>query len=209
MSKTPQLGDQKENIRTTKPTMQDFLKMSTVAYSAMAVVGFEICWWWHQNVGSLFGPIRYGRRDTVVIVIASVLFLMLLQKVMEEFFPSYKKFKYTLASIMGQFGWLGALWLAIISAGGEEILFRGAIQPFLGLWFTSALFGLLHLDPEGGVSVWTFWAIIAGLILGASVSVTGSLWPAIAIHFVINFVGIRSLAKLKIQNTRQKPSGIA
>ncbi len=183
--------------------------MSTVAYTVMAVVGFEICWWWHQNIQNLLGPIRYNVRDSAIIVVAGIAFLMLLQRVLEDYFPSYKRFKSTLASHLGQFGWLGSFWLALISAVGEELLFRGAIQPFLGLWFTSILFGLLHLDPEEGITAWTIWAIIAGLILGASCDVTGSLWPAMAIHFLINFWGIRSLSKLNVQSTNQKPSGAA
>jgi membrane protease YdiL (CAAX protease family) len=183
--------------------------MSTVAYTVMGAVGFEICWWWHQNIGALLGPVRYSIRDSLVMVVAGILFLLMLQRVLEDFFPSYKKFKSTLASHIGQFGWFGSLWLALISAAGEELLFRGALQPFLGVWLTSILFGLLHLDPDEGLTAWTAWALIAGLILGASCNVTGSLWPALIIHFTINFWGLRSLAKINVQSTKQKPSGIA
>lgn len=39
-------------------------------------------------------------------------------------------------------------WLALaIGAGiGEEILFRGALQPAQGIWFTSALFAIVHVQ---------------------------------------------------------------
>jgi membrane protease YdiL (CAAX protease family) len=40
--------------------------------------------------------------------------------------------------------------------------------------------------------------VLAGVILGAVVNVTGSLWPAIAIHFVVNFIGIRGLSKIDL-----------
>jgi len=175
-----------------------FLKASSISYLVMAVVGFEICWWYHQNVGALLGPLNYELRVTIGIVAAAVFFLCICQRFMEEQFPSYRKFKKSLAAIFSGVNVLGAIWLALLSSVGEEILFRGAIQPFLGVWFTSFLFGLLHLDSEGGVCIWTVWAILAGIILGAVVNVTGSLWPAIIIHFIVNFIGIRGLSKIDI-----------
>ncbi|MDE2775642.1 MAG: CPBP family intramembrane metalloprotease [Chloroflexota bacterium] len=45
-----------------------------------------------------------------------------------------------------------ALLVAILSSVGEEIFFRGALQPIFGLWVSSALFTLVHaqygLSPE-------------------------------------------------------------
>jgi membrane protease YdiL (CAAX protease family) len=39
-------------------------------------------------------------------------------------------------------------WVALaVGAGvGEEILFRGALQPVLGIWFTSFFFALIHVQ---------------------------------------------------------------
>jgi hypothetical protein len=187
--------DNEIHTKNKQATPRELLKMTTIAYTAMAVVGFEICWWYHQNVRVLFGPLKTDSRAATAMVVAAVLFLHFCQRAMEEFFPSYRDFKRNLATLFSGLGAWGALWLALISSAGEEILFRGAIQPFLGIWFTSFLFGALHLDPEGGVSVWTAWAVLAGIILGGVVSVTGSLWPAIAIHFAVNFIGLVSLSR--------------
>lgn len=184
----------------------ELLKVSTVAYLVMAIVGFEICWWYHQNVRALMGPLTYDPLTAGGIVLAAVAFLLLCQRLMEDFFPSYVTFKNRLSQMFGNVGWSGAIWLALISAFSEEILFRGAIQPFLGIWFTSIVFGILHLDPDGGLSAWTFWAVLAGLLLGSVVQVTGSLWPAIAIHFIVNLIGIRSLARLKDASQSKKSS---
>lgn len=178
--------------------IKEFIRASSIVYAVMAVVGFEICWWYHQNVKALLGPIRYEFRGTMAIICAAIIFLYVCQRFMEIQFPSYKNFKKSLAVIFSGVNWFGAAWLALLSSIGEELLFRGALQPFLGVWFTSILFGLLHLDSDGGVCVWTVWAVVAGLILGAVVDVTGSLWPAIAIHFVINFIGIRGLSKIEL-----------
>jgi membrane protease YdiL (CAAX protease family) len=40
------------------------------------------------------------------------------------------------------------IWISLFAGVGEEILFRGAIQPLRGLWLTSAIFCLLHIEPN-------------------------------------------------------------
>jgi membrane protease YdiL (CAAX protease family) len=200
MSQQPQPSPKKRNTLG-----RSILKASTIAYFVMGLVGFEICWWYHQNVHSLLGSLQYSTKTTISIIVASIAFLLLVQRLLEDLFSSYVTFKRRLAVVFGGLGWLGMLWIALVSAVGEEILFRGAIQPFLGLWFTSLLFGLLHMDPEGGISAWTLWAILAGVVLGSVVNVTGSLWPAIFIHFIINFIGIRSLSRIVLKPVKARP----
>ncbi len=39
-----------------------------------------------------------------------------------------------------------AFWLAFTAAVGEEIAFRGALQPIFGVWLTSAVFALTHVQ---------------------------------------------------------------
>ncbi len=39
-----------------------------------------------------------------------------------------------------------AFWLAFTAAVGEEIAFRGALQPIFGMWLTSAVFALAHMQ---------------------------------------------------------------
>jgi membrane protease YdiL (CAAX protease family) len=75
--------------------------------------------------------------------------------------------------------------LAITTAIGEEVLFRGALQPIFGMFWTSIFFALLHaqytLTPA------------ALIIFGVSLSFA---WlrhrydtpTAIAAHFVYNFI---------------------
>lgn len=192
------MSDQKRTPPKRADIAREFLKASSIVYVVMAVIGFEICWWYHQNIKTLFGPINYELGLTFGISFVAVFFLYMCQRYMEIQFASYKKFKRSLAAIFSGVNLFGAAWLALLSSVAEELLFRGALQPFLGIWFTSILFGFLHLDSEGNVCVWTLWAVLAGVILGAVVNVTGSLWPAIAIHFVVNFIGIRGLSKIDL-----------
>jgi membrane protease YdiL (CAAX protease family) len=58
-------------------------------------------------------------------------------------------------------------WLALaIGAGvGEEILFRGALQPVFGIWFTSILFAIVHVQ-YGILTPATAVLFLLSLILG-------------------------------------------
>jgi membrane protease YdiL (CAAX protease family) len=80
---------------------------------------------------------------------------------------------------------------ALGSGLGEELLFRGALQPTLGLVATSLLFGLVHLGPNRRFWPWTAWATAMGFLLGAIHEVTGHLAGAVLAHALINFLNLR------------------
>jgi len=57
-------------------------------------------------------------------------------------------------------------WLILALATGisEEVLFRGALQPALGLGFTSVLFALIHI--QYGFSPVTLFIVLLAIVLG-------------------------------------------
>ena len=88
------------------------------------------------------------------------------------------------------------LVLALTSSFGEELLFRGAMQPEIGLLLTSLIFGGVHFIPQRRFAVWTLWAVVMGLLLGGIFTVTGSLVGCVAAHFIINYLNLRTIASL-------------
>ncbi|PTM58649.1 CPBP family intramembrane glutamic endopeptidase [Desmospora activa] len=80
--------------------------------------------------------------------------------------------------------------IAVIAFGvavAEELLFRGALQHWLGVVGTSILFTMIHFR------YWRYWGLIIMLfvissVLGWMVEWSGSLAPAIAAHFTIDFI---------------------
>jgi len=78
--------------------------------------------------------------------------------------------------------------IALLSGLVEETLFRGAIQPALGLIPTSLLFGLAHLVPRKVFLPWSAYAAFAGFLLGSVAELRRNLFPVILAHCVINFV---------------------
>jgi membrane protease YdiL (CAAX protease family) len=81
--------------------------------------------------------------------------------------------------------------LALASSIGEELLFRGALMPWLGLWVQAAIFALLHVGPGKRFLPWTASAFALGLAFGALAKWTGNLGGPIAAHFAINFLNLR------------------
>jgi membrane protease YdiL (CAAX protease family) len=80
--------------------------------------------------------------------------------------------------------------IAIIPAIGEELLFRGALQPLfirlfknvhLGIFITSLLFGMMHLQFFGLLP-----RVVLGLFMGYYFYYSKSLWVPILMHFVNN-----------------------
>ncbi len=78
-----------------------------------------------------------------------------------------------------------ALVLSLVIAFGEEIFFRGAIQPIFGLWFTSIFFVALH--TQYALTPATVAILLASLAFGW-LRQRYSTTAAIAAHFVYNFV---------------------
>ena len=81
--------------------------------------------------------------------------------------------------------------LAVASSVGEELLFRGALMPWFGVWAQALIFALLHVGPVKRFWPWTASAFALGLAFGALAKWTGNLGGPIAAHFAINFLNLR------------------
>ena len=79
--------------------------------------------------------------------------------------------------------------ISIAAGVGEELLFRGAVQPDVGLLAASLLFGALHIGG-GGTVAFGCWAAVLGMALGWLALVTGGLLAPILAHVVYDAVAI-------------------
>lgn len=98
------------------------------------------------------------------------------------------------AGVLGGLDSRHILLLALLSAFGEEALFRGVLQPRLGLWVASTLFALLHFPVRRVLLPWTLFAFVLGVAIGLLTEWAGSLWPAILLHFLVNYFNLHDLA---------------
>jgi len=88
--------------------------------------------------------------------------------------------------------------LALASSVGEEVLFRGALLPWLGIWAQAAIFAMLHVGPGKRFLPWTAMALVMGLGFGELAVLTGTLAAPIATHFVINFLNLRHIVRTEV-----------
>lgn len=83
--------------------------------------------------------------------------------------------------------------LAVASAVGEELLFRGLLMPLIGFWPTAIAFGVLHGGGVPRYFAWTLFAFLSGLLLAWLVHLTGSLLAPILCHLTINYWNLQAL----------------
>ena len=86
------------------------------------------------------------------------------------------------------------LVLAVASALGEEIFFRGALMPVVGLVWSSLVFALLHIGPKMHFLPWTLSSFVAGIVFGQVTLWSGDLTGAVIAHFTVNFLNLRHIA---------------
>jgi membrane protease YdiL (CAAX protease family) len=89
--------------------------------------------------------------------------------------------------------------LAVASSFGEEMFFRGALLPAVGLWGSSAIFALLHVGPKARHLPWTASSFGAGLLFGAMFIWTGDLTGPVLAHFLVNFLNLRHVAAVELR----------
>ncbi len=125
--------------------------------------------------------------------------------VLEKTLPSFRYASLLLEQALSRFQITlpFAFALAALSSVSEELFFRGALLPVLGVWGQALVFGLLHPMPRRAL-IYMVFTFVAGVCFGYATVLTGSLWPAIAAHFVINLQGFLELRNKRLQKVNQR-----
>ncbi len=142
-----------------------------------------------------------GHSSIGIQVISGVAF-GLLAAVMAHFIISRKWMETVMKKYAGLIGpfklsiW-NILYVSICAGIGEEILFRGAIQPLIGIIFTAIIFVGLHgyLNPKDArISVYGFFMVFIMIAIGLMCDHIGILSTIIA-HTVIDIYLLLVLTK--------------
>ncbi len=117
-----------------------------------------------------------------------------------KWFAAFDSMYKVLGKILGpQDAWTCAA-LALSSGFAEEALFRGALQPWFGIYVTAALFGLVHspvlLPDDAGeikeaLGIWPLFAFVVGLAFGYLTIYTKTWLSAAAAHGMVNYLNLR------------------
>jgi membrane protease YdiL (CAAX protease family) len=175
-------------------TRGPIVRSAIIFYLAMGAAG--VIWIEAAGSGIGWGERLLGPRPELALAlgVSGGLLLVALTRLLERWEP--------VARLLGGFAELlegitpgAALLLAIASAIGEEILFRGALQPAVGPWLAAAIFGAAHLPLDRSFAAWPLFAAVAGLGLGFAAEASGSLLAPIVAHFVVNWLNLRHIAR--------------
>ena len=77
--------------------------------------------------------------------------------------------------------------LAVLAACSEELLFRAALGPSLGVLEASVLFGLVHLPGRDCGPLRAGWAFVMGLFFSGLYFASGTLLTPMLAHALINY----------------------
>ncbi len=104
-------------------------------------------------------------------------------------------------------GALNPLWISLSAGIGEELLFRGALQPILGIWWASFIFTLAHFRSGQFHSmnwqklIYAASVFVAGLFLGYVFLEIG-LIAAMVTHAVVDVVSLFTARRwLRVRST--------
>lgn len=127
---------------------------------------------------------------------------ILVTEALERLSSSARALGRTLAQLLGALGPQQVFWYAFCSSVGEEMLFRGALQPSLGLVATSVLFGAIHGFFSRQLWFWSLLATLMGFVFGWLMEHTGSLCAPIVAHFTINLVNLTIIVRRYVPKER-------
>jgi len=87
------------------------------------------------------------------------------------------------------------LVLAGCSAVAEELFFRAALLPAVGLFASSLVFGALHVSSRDTYLGWMLWASLMGVVFGGLFVGSGSLLAPVVAHAAINYGNMQYLCR--------------
>jgi uncharacterized protein len=165
---------------------------------ALGIAGWGLAAWQDVPLASRLAWNYSAAALATRAAVAAVPMLLLLAFVMRSSWRPIAQLRSQVEQLVGElFGGAGWFGLAIVSAAaglGEEILFRGAVQPIAERWFgyagglvlASLLFGAAHAVTR----TYFLFAVAVGVYLGWLAQAVGELLTPIIVHAAYDFVAL-------------------
>jgi membrane protease YdiL (CAAX protease family) len=163
-----------------------------ISYASMAALAVAVSEFalhrspWLHPAPWLSVPALVGHAYSLALGLATGALVVIATRRMVERFAWAQELASALRPFARGLSGTGIVVVALLSSVGEELLFRGLLQPWLGLLVQALLFGALHQMRGPGRWAWILWASAVGVLFGALFAATGSLLGPIAAHAVIN-----------------------
>lgn len=135
-------------------------------------------------------PIYFGPPNLIELLMASLVGFLVgfTSFLVAKIFSLWKDtLEWVFSSYLGNRPWWIFLLLLMLVSLGEEVFFRGFLQPLLGLIPTALVFSLFHFRTNLRALLIVPLAFLLGLIFGFAYTKTGTLIIPITIHFTLSF----------------------
>jgi uncharacterized protein len=171
-----------------------------VLYSALGLVA--IGWGWWRGDHNIY---EYGERNVLQLAVSPFvglafgLAMVFLSRLAVHSMEWARVLHREFHAVVHELSSKEIFLLAAASAVGEELFFRGAMLPAIGLLPSSALFALMHLRAQRRFLPWTLMSFIMGLAMGLMHIKLGNLGAPIAAHFTINLLNLNYIAKHELR----------
>jgi membrane protease YdiL (CAAX protease family) len=162
---------------------------------AFCMLAVPIIWFAHPDPGELFsrpvGPLAQLLVGQVLALVAAGLSWVLFRMTASTASSARTIQSYARLDLRG----LNPLWISIAAAIGEEMLFRAALQPLLGVWIVSLLFLLTHMPVYrfrklDAATLAQAASVFAGSVVLGFVFERVGLLAAMLVHMWIDIVGL-------------------
>ena len=176
----------------------DEVPRHTLALAATVVYGIfvfvAVLWLWLREREQLLPELALGDCSALVSLgigtgaglgLSGVIFLLV------RYQKAFRSLEDRLRESVGPLTESEIVAIAMASAIGEEMLFRGALQDQVGPYFSALVFGVLHTGP--GLLLWGLVAATLGLVFGLMVEAGCGLLSVTVAHALINFISLRRM----------------
>ncbi|MGM0574426.1 MAG: CPBP family intramembrane glutamic endopeptidase [Myxococcota bacterium] len=176
------------------PDPRTLVGSAIVFYLVMTLLGLGLIRWQDLDLGVvIFGTGEQVVRDTLIGAGSGLAVVLLTRLALR--LEAVRKLNEDLGTMLGRPSSGAIAVLAVTSAVGEEILFRGGLQPLIGFWLTALVFGLVHGGTAHRYRAWVAFAFAAGLLLGGLMELTGNLLAPILCHLTVNYFNLHHVTR--------------
>ena len=160
------------------------LRLALIGEGLLVFVALTWSWWRGIDfaLGGTAKGVAYGL--FMAAVLAGANFYLLIRAPALPGVPSIRRlYVEVMQPVFGNLSMTEIIVVSAVAGIGEELLFRGVLQPELGLFPASMIFGLAHMGG-GGTLAFGCWVMVMGGMLGILAIVTEGLLGPIIAHAV-------------------------
>ncbi|MFZ5814865.1 MAG: CPBP family intramembrane glutamic endopeptidase [Bacillota bacterium] len=167
------------------------------APAAMVLIGSLVSWIFRREIPDLWHlPSAMSVLLGLLTAGASMGLITLLYKSSKTFEQALRRSGTRVGEEALRFAGYPVMLVVVVMAGlGEEVLFRGGLQPVIGLVPAALLFGFSHGGWRREMWAYALAASISGGLFGLVYKVAGDLWVPVIAHALHNIMATLLLGK--------------